>query len=185
MGFDIHGMDPVMRQPDPDKYPTYEKYHDMEWGKRQELFDKEDNLENQFYQEMRDRENENPGVYFRNNVWWWRPLWVYVCGECEDILDPEDYEGGSSNDGHEISADKAVLIAKRLYELIDSGDAKGFEDYHKKKMKEAEENNARAEKEDGKKYGDNWDWSDSYPFAVDNVRAFADFCAESGGFEIC
>lgn len=29
------------------------------------------------------------------------------------------------------------------------------------------------------------DWRDSYPFSVSNVKEFADFCKESGGFEIC
>ena len=29
------------------------------------------------------------------------------------------------------------------------------------------------------------DFSKNYPFDVDNVEAFALFCIESGGFEIC
>ena len=29
------------------------------------------------------------------------------------------------------------------------------------------------------------DWDKSYPFHKDNVKAFADFCAKCGGFEIC
>ena len=28
-------------------------------------------------------------------------------------------------------------------------------------------------------------WDDSYPFSVENVQDFADFCRHSGGFEIC
>lgn len=28
-------------------------------------------------------------------------------------------------------------------------------------------------------------WEDSYPFDVDNVQRFANFCRHSGGFEIC
>ena len=93
----------------------------------------------------------------------------------------EDYiEGGSWNDGHQISEEKASAIAKRLFELINSGDTKGYEDHHKKTMEEAEENNK------GLKMGDDgYDWNDSYPFSVDNVRRFAQFCSESGGFEIC
>ena len=60
------------------------------------------------------------------------------------------------------------------------GDTKGYEDYHDKTMKEANENN------EGKKCGDEgYDWAGAYPFNVDNVRNFANFCAESGGFEIC
>jgi len=33
-------------------------------------------------------------------------------------------------------------------------------------------------------YG-NKSWDDSYPFSVENVQDFADFCRQSGGFEIC
>ena len=29
------------------------------------------------------------------------------------------------------------------------------------------------------------DWAKSYPFSEDNVREFANFCANSGGFRIC
>ena len=29
------------------------------------------------------------------------------------------------------------------------------------------------------------DWAKSYPFSEDNVREFANFCANSGGFTIC
>ena len=29
------------------------------------------------------------------------------------------------------------------------------------------------------------DWEKSYPFSEDNVREFANFCANSGGFTIC
>ena len=29
------------------------------------------------------------------------------------------------------------------------------------------------------------DWAKSYPFSEENVRQFANFCANSGGFRIC
>ena len=29
------------------------------------------------------------------------------------------------------------------------------------------------------------DWTASYPFNADNVKVFATFCQQSGGFEIC
>ena len=180
MGFDVYGMNPVMREIDENKYKTFNKYNPMEFADRMKLFKDEEGLEKKFYSEMNKRENENPGIYFRNNVWWWRPLWNYVCGSCEDILEEDDYDSGCDNSGHHITEEKASAMAKKLFELIESGDTKGYEDFHKKTMKEAEENNK------GKKCGDDgWDWNDSYPFSVYNVRSFATFCAESGGFEIC
>ena len=185
MGFDIHGVNPVERVFEEEKYPTFNKYNDMEWNERQKLFNKDEELQTQFYNEMTARENENPGIYFRNNVWWWRPLWNYVCGSCEDILDSEDMEEGQSNSGHLITEEKASAVAKKLFELIEEGDTKGYEDFHRKQADEADADNERYLADGGKKYGDGWNWADSYPFNVDNVRNFATFCAESGGFEIC
>jgi len=37
------------------------------------------------------------GEYFRNNVWWWRPLWDYCLNEHGDIAG--QVEHGHSNDG--------------------------------------------------------------------------------------
>ena len=180
MGFDIHGINPVMREIQEDKYPTYNKYVGIEFKDRQHIFETDSKLEDKYWNEYRLREEENCGIYFRNNCWWWRPLWNYVCNSCVDIMDGDDMEGGGWNDGYEISEEKASAIAKRLFELINSGDTKGYEDHHKKTMEEAEENNK------GLKMGDDgYDWNDSYPFNVDNVRNFAQFCSESGGFEIC
>ena len=185
MGFDVYGMNPAMREIDESKYPTFNKYNPMDFADRMEIFNDKEGLEDKFYDEMRERENENPGIYSRNNVWWWRPLWNYVCGSCEDILSEKDYEEGCSNGGRHITEEKASAIAKRLLELIDSGDTKGYEDFHRKQAVKADEENKKLEAKTGKKYGDGWNWADSYPFDVENVRAFAIFCAESGGFEIC
>ena len=170
MGFDIHGMNPVEREgtPIPDFNGDYDSDEFKEWcdakNKHEEL---------------------NPGTYFRNNVWWWRPLWAYVCEECHDVINDDDADGGGSNEGHAISEQKAVAIAKRLFELIEEGETGRFEDFHKKKAEEADADNERLIADGGKKYDAGWNWADSYPFAVDNVRAFATFCSESGGFEIC
>ena len=32
-----------------------------------------------YFEEYHDYQAMNPGIYFRNNVWNWRPLWNYVC----------------------------------------------------------------------------------------------------------
>ena len=174
MGFDLHGMNPVVRK---GKMPDRP---DSLWNK-----ETPEKVRNEYFDKKWEFEENNPGAYFRNNCWWWRPLWNYVCCECDDILDQEDLEHGNYNDGHLITEEKACAIAKRLFELIDEGEVKGYEDFHKKQSDEANANNERYLANGGEKYGDGWDWTESYPFSVDNVRAFAEFCAESGGFEIC
>ena len=114
------------------------------------------------------------GSYFRNNVWWWRPLWHYISQSCEDILSEDELNSGSYNDGCKISKIKATKIAERLAELIASGDVKKFETEYNKNIAKLNKTN-----QDG---SDNWDAN--YPFSEENVIEFMTFCSESGGFEI-
>jgi uncharacterized protein YlaI len=107
------------------------------------------------------------GEYFRNNVWYWRPLWTYICNECDDILTIKEAEGGTFNDGTKISKAKAEKIAKRIQERIDDGSV----DLHKAGY-------------DGTVEQINDGWADKYPFDVQNVVDFIEFCKESGGFKI-
>ena len=102
-------------------------------------------------------------------MWWGRPLWQFVTGVCEGILTEKDIERGSFNDGHKISKTKANKIAKRLFKLIKNGDVNLYE-------------KSRKEYLDGL---NDKDWNKSYPFYEENVRRFANFCANSGGFRIC
>mgnify|MGYP003135800413 CR=1 FL=1 len=107
------------------------------------------------------------GKYFRNNVWFWRPLWTYICSECDDILTVKEAEGGSFNDGVKISKAKAEKIAKRIQKRLNDGSV----ELHKAGY------DATVEQ-----VGD--EWAKSYPFHTKNVFNFMEFCKESGGFEI-
>ena len=102
MGFDLSGMNPNITTPQPELPPMTERTAE-DWEK------------------YTDWQEKNSGVYFRNNVWWWRPLWNFVCNSCDDILTEKDIEGGSWNDGHRISRTKAGKIAERLYHMILDG----------------------------------------------------------------
>ena len=159
-----------------------------------------------------ERDEANPGSYFRNNVWWWRPLWNFVCNTCDDFLSEKDMEGGSYNDGRKISKTKAVKIGKRLSEKLADGTvdmvcrryelAKARADVHNKKV---QKNLDKITKECQDKHGkdlvpanypepfktlwketyDTKSWDSDYPFRKDNIEDFATFCLQSGGFEIC
>ena len=167
MGFDLHGMNPVVRKGKDPKSP--DNLWDLPEKKSQKYFDK-----------MWEFEENNPGTYFRNNCWWWRSLWDYVYNECDDILTEKDWDSGHYNDGHTISEEKAVQIGKRLNELIESGKAEAYVKSHEQERKEAEEGNK------GLKCGDEgYNWSESYPLSLENIQQFAVFCSESGGFTIC
>ena len=168
MGFDVHGMNPKINK-EQEKYSVYNKYKDMDFKQKWEELDADEELRSQFWKEQEDYEENNPGIYFRNNVWWWRPLWAYACNEFPDILSERDAEGGCYNDGHAISETKATKIGIGLTAKLESG--------------EVEEYAKSFEQEREKLDDDNWD--KSYPFNVENVEQFAKFCLESGGFEIC
>ena len=149
MGFDLSGMNPNMTRPQP-KLPPFTERTDKQWAE---------------YHEWQD---ENCGVYFRNNVWSWRPLWHYVSSVCGNILTDKDIGSGTYNDGHRICKTKANRIASRLFKLIRMGNVKAYESAYRKHQQSLSED----------------DWDRSYPFSEDNVRQFANFCLNSGGFEI-
>ena len=150
MGFDLSGLNPNMTRPEP-QLPPFPERTDKDWEK------------------YHDWQEENCGTYFRNNVWWWRPLWNFVSSTCESILTERDIESGSYNDGHRISKTKADRIARRLFKMIRNGDVKAYESAYKEHLDSLNKDN----------------WDKSYPFSEDNVRQFANFCLNSGGFRIC
>lgn len=120
------------------------------------------------------------GEYFRNNVWWWRRLWQFVSEYCDDILTPEDIENGTWNNGYEYSEEKAIAIAKRIKEKIKDGTAKDFSKAVSKEVDKAKRENEKLTDKLS-----NRNWSEDYPFTISNLKEFATFAENSGGFTIC
>ena len=120
MGFDLYGVNPVIEKEYPSRYKEimkkYGKDGFLDWK-----LDIPDKIRDEYYELKEEYQANNPGDYFRNNVWWWRPLWSFVCQSCDDILTENDMEHGSYNDGHRISKTKAVRIGKRLSKLLGNG----------------------------------------------------------------
>ena len=154
MGFDVYGLKPI--NPNNLVKPT------IDWEVKHTEKEKR-----KYFDALDKYESEVVGHYFRNNVWFWRPLWMFVCKNCSDILSEKNMEMGTYNDGHKISKTKATRIGKRLKKLLRDGTAKDFE-----KLNNSEFDN------DGNKI------EVSYPFYADNVERFAEFCMNSGGFLI-
>lgn len=152
------------------------------------------------------------GSYFRNNVWWWRPLWNY-CEHLAPELIPED-NLGHSNDGWGLDAEGARALAEKLREELDSGRCQAYAEcyqrHHDALPSEPcelchgtgirsdaiglahgfpERLNPHTQKKgwcngcDG--LGTVRPWATRYPFSVENVAEFITFLAASGGFEIC
>ena len=78
MGFDLSGINPQINKTEAE-YKYYNEDTDI-WKSDDEK------LRNKYFKEMDDYHRANPGVYFRNNVWWWRPLWEFVCMQCSDFM---------------------------------------------------------------------------------------------------
>jgi len=198
MGFDLYGMNPYN--------PNKAVKPKLDWDKPTTNEERDEH-----FKKLTEYENEVVGDYFRSNVWWWRPLAQYVI-EFTGCVDDKDAERWSYNDGHEVDDETAKAISNQLYALIEKGHTKKFEEEYEKERKISEKHNDKVEKELEKfcksvyrKLGksvapadfpkaDHDEWERiyhkkindaSYPFSVDLVKEFAEFCKYSGGFKIC
>ena len=166
MGFDLSGINPQINKPDTD-YKYYRNELEI-------LREDDKKVQKKMYKEMDKYYEANPGVYFRNNVWWWRPLWEFVCMHCNDFMNDEQMAGGSYNDGKEINQETAAKIGTKLKILLEDGTVDRWEDH----IKERNEELKKSKDKDEQFFG-------NYPFKRENVEHFAEFCLESGGFAIC
>ncbi len=141
------------------------------------------------------------GTYFRNNVWWWHPLWQYCETVAADIIPTANL--GHWNNGWGLDDDGATALAGRLELALQSGDTHRYaEQYHQRLCALPYQpcpvcgaTGHRAEPPaigpgpllcnacEGK--GEVPDFDTHYPFDEDNVREFAEFLRLCGGFRIC
>ena len=150
MGFDLTGIQPSgMTIPQP-----------LDWSNKRES--------EEYFNLLKTVD----GAYFRNNNWWWRPLWNFCAHHCPELIDEETHLSGHCNDGAGLNAEDAVKLGTKLLVLIEDGTASAHE-------KEIILSNEEAQAKDP----DNG-LAGAYPFSVENVKEFADFCIQSGGFKI-
>ena len=198
MGFDLHGLNPQTTVKKPERP---DNLHD-------ENFSQEER--EKYFEEM-DKYESQSGTYFRNNVWWWRPLADYVIRFTKVVSD-KDAESWHFNDNHKVNDQDAKMIAQQLEHLISTGHTKKYAEEFELLRKKAEKKNEVVEKElqafsesVKKKYNQpgwapidfpkkekqQWDRilqkrnsMGNYPFNLENVKEFATFCKFSGGFTI-
>ena len=167
MGMDVHGLNPKENK-NIDDFPTMKKFDNMDFKEKWKIMDNDEKIRNKYWEEKDKWEESNPGVYFRNNCWWWRPLWNYCYFVADDIISEELWDSGHSNNGAGLDNKDAKLLGNRLMQTIADGRCIKYQaDY----MQHCEESDDK--------------FANSYPFDVDNVERFALFCIESGGVEIC
>jgi len=152
------------------------------------------------------------GEYYRQSVWGWRRLADFVC-EQTGVIAEDNKKFWQSNDGHEVSEQEAKQIATQLKALIKDGTVSKAIREVEEESEQAERNNKfveichkmlreKVEREVGKvnlapadypkEDHDTWEWiqrkysyGSSYPFTMEQVESFIEFCEQSNGFRIC
>ena len=151
------------------------------------------------------------GGYFRNNVWWWRPLADFLTTTYPELTSGCTY--WHSNDGDGLDAAGAIALADALDRDLANGRVTAYADQYEAEIAALPDSECdlctgtgiRTD-EIGVQHGLNVprdpitgkggcngcqgtgrreNWGKSYPFSVENVREFAAFLRECGGFEIC
>ena len=107
------------------------------------------------------------GEYFRNNVWWWRPLSGIIESLCDHVLDDDQKRYLHTNDGCLYDNQTAKDIADILEENEDRWEGIA-------KIVQAE---LQFHLKDGSVV--------DYPYDASNVKEFIQFARYSGGFKIC
>jgi hypothetical protein len=124
------------------------------------------------------------GEYFQNTILFWHPLWRLCC----EVYPPCAKVQGHSNDGDGLDDAGAVELGRRLQAALASGRATAFMEATRR------EHQAHFENEDRtliKQLGKDLARQAGLPRTaepasvyVSNVREFAAFCLDCGGFEI-
>ena len=157
------------------------------------------------------------GEYFRNNVWWWRPLWAF-CYENYEIA--RKVENGHSNDGDGLDETDSKVLGQLLLNDIADGTVADYERAYNAQLAELDRehceycNGTGIRKDEvgndmgyateelspeiailtGRTHGScnacsgvgtKENFAMNYPFSAENVKAFAEFLLECGGFQIC
>lgn len=68
---------------------------------------------------------DNKGEYFRNNVWYWHPLWDYCLDNHNDVVG--DHNGdGHMNGGFTLDEGQSLTLGNRLLDDIENGKVEAY-----------------------------------------------------------
>ena len=205
MGMDVYGINPKQNKP-MSEFPVYYKYKKMEaqdggdnidgFKQKWKELDADEKLKKQYHKEWDEYEEVNVGYYFRNNCWWWRPLWNYCYQVAPDLIDEKLWDSGHNNSGAGLNDKDARLLGNRLLQQIREGKTIEYQAEYQQYLDDIPDNDCGVC--DGNNRGNNKmkdckrcnttgkskNFNKDYTFDVDNVKEFAEFCIQSGGFEI-
>jgi hypothetical protein len=143
------------------------------------------------------RAKSERGAYFRNNVWWWRPLAEYILANVN--IPDEEARNWQYNDGTVVSEETALHIADTLEGLIAQGHTQRYKEQYRKRRARLPlvecpichglglrpDNIVKGTCNTCAGEGKVQHWDTHYHFDTENVKEFAKFCRDSGGFRIC
>jgi hypothetical protein len=125
------------------------------------------------------------GKYFRNNVWWWRPLANYIYGVAPEVA--ARCQHWHANDGEGLDRADALALANILQSEIDSGRTETYWNNNKSEIATPRRNTAEAAifAVVDELFGEDAQCSpQQYYFDVENVQEFVNFLRDCGGFRI-
>jgi hypothetical protein len=144
------------------------------------------------------------GEYFRNNVWFWHPLWDY-CLKMYPVVTSK-CKNGHDNSGDGLSASDSKKLAVLIKKDLDNGKAEEYAQRYKEAQAsldkeicylckgkgtalfKSENSDVAGEQEkichvcNGE--GKVQNWLKNYPFTVENLRDWQEFLDNCGGFNI-
>lgn len=141
------------------------------------------------------------GKYFRNNIWWWHPLWEYCERLAADLIPPDNL--GHTNDGWGLGARASRKLADRLRAVLDSGETETYAQQYAEFQAALPDEPCSVCGATGKRAappnagpgdipcngcggtGHTQNFARNYPFSAENVREFEAFLRDCGGFKIC
>jgi hypothetical protein len=141
------------------------------------------------------------GYHFRNTVWEWHPLWQY-CEQIAPDLIPTD-NLGHSNDGWGLDEQDALALADCLSKALASGETQRYEEDRRTYLEALPHETCGICEGTGRRSeppnrgpgllhcngcngtGKVANPETHYSFSVENVREFAAFLQDCGGFRIC
>ncbi|MFW9850260.1 MAG: hypothetical protein ACFFF4_14075 [Candidatus Thorarchaeota archaeon] len=115
------------------------------------------------------------GVYFTNNVWWWRPLWWTICKHTPELTQHER-QTGQYNDGLVIDGDKHTAVVRTLKWLVKEKPRR--DEFASVDADYGKLGNTSMRELDARMFGQD------YRFHWDNVQSFLEFCEGNQGFKI-
>ena len=75
------------------------------------------------------------GEYFRNNVWYWHPLWDF----CQDnFAVARKVVNGHTNDGDGLNAADSKALGKGIFQMLNNGEAQKYIDERNERLSQLE-----------------------------------------------